>query len=40
MPHEVGYEPIWMQEPDKLSKMEFYKIEKDGLDVIRTIIEE
>ena len=40
MPHEQGYEPIWMNKPDQLSKMEFFKIEKDGLDVIRTIIEE
>jgi ferredoxin-nitrite reductase len=40
MAFEQGYEAVWMNEPDKLSKMEFYKIEKDGLDVIRTIIEE
>jgi len=31
--------PIWAQDPSKLNKMEFLKLEKDGLDVIRTIIE-
>lgn len=37
----MAYEPIWMQRgPEKLHKMEFLKIQKDGLDVIRTIIEE
>lgn len=36
----MAYEPIWMQDPSKLNKFEFAKIEKDGLDVIRTIIEE
>jgi ferredoxin-nitrite reductase len=36
----LAYDPIWMNEPDKLGKMEFLKMEKDGLDVIRTIIEE
>ncbi|MDU2243402.1 MAG: nitrite/sulfite reductase, partial [Paenibacillus sp.] len=34
------YEPIWTAEPEKLNKFEFVKLEKDGLDVIRTIIEE
>lgn len=37
----MAYEPIWMQQdPSKLHKMEFVKMQKDGLDVIRTIIEE
>ncbi|MFI2858708.1 nitrite/sulfite reductase [Paenibacillus sp. JSM ZJ436] len=36
----MAYEPIWMADPDKLNKFEFVKMEKDGLDVIRTIIEE
>ncbi|MFD1178820.1 nitrite/sulfite reductase [Paenibacillus puldeungensis] len=36
----MAYEPIWAAEPDKLNKFEFVKLEKDGLDVIRTIIEE
>ncbi|NGM82372.1 nitrite/sulfite reductase [Paenibacillus sp. 7124] len=35
----MAYEPIWTKEPDKLSKFELVKLEKDGLDVIRTIIE-
>lgn len=35
----MSYDPIWTTEPDKLSKFEFVKLEKDGLDVIRTIIE-
>lgn len=36
----MAYEPIWTAEPEKLNKFEFVKLEKDGLDVIRTIIEE
>ncbi|MBD2868442.1 nitrite/sulfite reductase [Paenibacillus arenilitoris] len=36
----MAYEPIWMNDPSKLNKFEFVKMEKDGLDVIRTIIEE
>ncbi|MBO2944800.1 nitrite/sulfite reductase [Paenibacillus sp. F411] len=36
----MAYEQIWMADPDKLNKFEFVKMEKDGLDVIRTIIEE
>ncbi|MCT2195552.1 nitrite/sulfite reductase [Paenibacillus sp. p3-SID1389] len=36
----MAYEPIWTKEPEKLNKFEFVKLEKDGLDVIRTIIEE
>lgn len=36
----MAYEPIWTIAPDKLSKFEFVKLEKDGLDVIRTIIEQ
>ncbi|WP_025689830.1 nitrite/sulfite reductase [Paenibacillus zanthoxyli] len=35
----MAYEPIWTKEPDKLSKFEFVKLEKDGLDIIRSIIE-
>ncbi|CAM2936837.1 nitrite/sulfite reductase [Paenibacillus sediminis] len=35
----MAYEPIWIADPDKLNKFEFVKLEKDGLDVIRTIIE-
>lgn len=35
----MAYEPIWRAEPDKLNKFEFVKLQKDGLDVIRTIIE-
>lgn len=35
----MAYEPIWTANPDKLNKFEFVKLEKDGLDVIRTIIE-
>ncbi|KJD44781.1 nitrite/sulfite reductase [Paenibacillus terrae] len=35
----MAYEPIWTAHPDKLNKFEFAKLEKDGLDVIRTIIE-
>ncbi len=36
----MAYDPIWTNTPDKLSKFEFVKLEKDGLDVIRTIIEQ
>lgn len=36
----MAYEPIWAQDPSKLNKVELLKLEKDGLDVIRTIIEE
>ncbi|MGZ9586225.1 nitrite/sulfite reductase [Paenibacillus marinisediminis] len=35
----MAYDPIWMQNPGKLNKVEFMKMEKDGLDVIRDIIE-
>ncbi|MGG4192537.1 nitrite/sulfite reductase [Paenibacillus jamilae] len=35
----MAYDPIWMQDPVKLNKFEFVKMEKDGLDVIRDIIE-
>lgn len=35
----MAYEPVWMQDPSKLNKFEFVKMEKDGLDVIRDIIE-
>ncbi|MGN7457111.1 nitrite/sulfite reductase [Paenibacillus pasadenensis] len=35
----MAYETPWMSDPSKLNKMELWKIEKDGLDVIRTIIE-
>jgi ferredoxin-nitrite reductase len=36
----MSYEPIWAADPSKLNKAEIMKLEKDGLDVIRTIIEE
>lgn len=36
----MAYTPVWMEDPSKLNKFEIAKIEKDGLDVIRTIIEE
>ncbi|TVY09363.1 nitrite/sulfite reductase [Paenibacillus cremeus] len=35
----MAYEAIWAADPSKLNKMELVKLEKDGLDVIRTIIE-
>ncbi|BBH21792.1 ferredoxin--nitrite reductase [Paenibacillus baekrokdamisoli] len=35
----MAYEAIWANEPSKLNAAEFMKMEKDGLDVIRTIIE-
>ncbi|MCP1310420.1 nitrite/sulfite reductase [Paenibacillus tyrfis] len=36
----MAYEPVWTADPSKLNKMELVKLEKDGLDVIRTIIEQ
>lgn len=36
----MAYEAVWMNDPSKLNKFEFVKIEKDGLDVIRTIIDQ
>lgn len=36
----MAYEPVWMTNQENLDKFEFAKIQKDGLDVIRTIIEE
>jgi ferredoxin-nitrite reductase len=36
----MAYQPIWAEDPSKLNKVELIKLEKDGLDVIRTIIEE
>ncbi len=35
----MAHEQIWAQDTSKLNKMELVKLEKDGLDVIRTIIE-
>lgn len=35
----MAYEAIWASDTSKLNKMEIAKLEKDGLDVIRTIIE-
>jgi ferredoxin-nitrite reductase len=35
----MAYEAVWTKDPSKLNKFEFVKLEKDGLDVIRTIIE-
>lgn len=35
----MAYEAIWAADTSKLNKMELVKLEKDGLDVIRTIIE-
>ncbi|WP_080831799.1 nitrite/sulfite reductase [Cohnella massiliensis] len=35
----MAYEAVWMKNPDKLNKFEFYKMEKDGLDIIRDIVE-
>ncbi|SDX29330.1 nitrite/sulfite reductase [Paenibacillus sp. CF384] len=35
----MAYEAVWMNDPSKLNKFEFIKMEKDGLDVIRTIID-
>jgi ferredoxin-nitrite reductase len=36
----LAYEAVWMKNPENLGKFEFSKMEKDGLDVIRTIIEQ
>lgn len=36
----MAYQPIWAEDPSKLNKVELIKLEKDGLDVIRTIIEQ
>ena len=36
----MAYEAIWMdRDPSKLNKFELYKMEKDGLDIIRDIVE-
>lgn len=35
----MAYEPVWVQNQPKLNKVEHLKLEKDGLDIIRTIIE-
>ncbi|WP_438435372.1 nitrite/sulfite reductase [Gorillibacterium sp. sgz500922] len=35
----MAYEAIWADDPSKLNKMELLKLEKDGLDIIRSIIE-
>ncbi|WP_139487877.1 nitrite/sulfite reductase [Brevibacillus dissolubilis] len=35
----MSYEAIWAADPSKLHKVELQKLEKDGLDIIRTIIE-
>jgi ferredoxin-nitrite reductase len=36
----MAYEAFWAKEdPSKLNRVELMKLEKDGLDVIRTIIE-
>ncbi|WP_150270396.1 nitrite/sulfite reductase [Paenibacillus tepidiphilus] len=35
----MAYEPIWQNEPDKLAKFEWVKLQKDGLEIIRSIIE-
>lgn len=35
----MAYEAVWMNDPSKLNKFEFYKREKDGLDIIRDIRE-
>ncbi len=35
----MAYETVWAEDPSKLNKIEMMKLEKDGLDVIRTIIE-
>lgn len=35
----MAYQPIWAENPSKLNKVELIKLEKDGLDVIRSIIE-
>lgn len=35
----MAYEAIWAKDTSKLNKMELVKLEKDGLDIIRTIVE-
>ncbi|QMV41619.1 nitrite/sulfite reductase [Cohnella cholangitidis] len=36
----MAYKAVWMdRDPSKLNKFEFYKMEKDGLDIIRDIVE-
>jgi ferredoxin-nitrite reductase len=35
----MAYEAVWMKDPEKLNKFEVYKMEKDGLDIIRDIVE-
>ncbi|MFC5401684.1 nitrite/sulfite reductase [Cohnella soli] len=36
----MTYKAVWMdRDPSKLNKFEFYKMEKDGLDIIRDIVE-
>lgn len=35
----MAYIPHWKETPDKLNKFEFVKLQKDGLDIIRNIIE-
>jgi ferredoxin-nitrite reductase len=36
----MAYNAVWMdRDPSKLNKFEFYKMEKDGLDIIRDIVE-
>lgn len=36
----MAYEAVWMnRDPSKLNKFEFHKMEKDGLDIIRDIVE-
>lgn len=35
----MAYEAIWASDTSKLNKLEIAKLEKDGLEVIRTIIE-
>ncbi|MCD9022362.1 nitrite/sulfite reductase [Cohnella silvisoli] len=36
----MSYQAVWMdRDPSKLNKFEFYKMEKDGLDIIRDIVE-
>jgi ferredoxin-nitrite reductase len=36
----MSYEAVWMdRDPSKLNKFEFYKMEKDGLDIIRDIVD-
>ncbi|NBI31265.1 nitrite/sulfite reductase [Chengkuizengella marina] len=35
----MAYEAKWADDPSKLNKTELMKLEKDGLDIIRTIIE-